>query len=191
MFAALAGMQVKNIRQRQRLSLVRRAVLCSAVVSAVLLEGCAHQAYRTGQPVVVESSPAEPDSVSQPKQIPEKTPVRKAPEVRYDYVQMSAPARKLVGEAYAALQKGRWQAALSKAERAQRLSSKSPEPYEALAAVRAFKQNYPQAEQLYLKALSLAGKDAKKRASIWRKVAQVRRDNGDVSGADRALANAR
>ena len=87
----------------------------------------------------------------------------------------SATAQSMLAKADSSLQSGQTEAALMWLERAQRVSPSAGEVYLAMAKARASLEQWAEAEQLCLKAQSLAGRDQAFRQRVDEMLARVRR----------------
>lgn len=143
----------------------------------------------------VEEAPEPPrtdteqrDSVKLSEQPPEEQEQRSTPTPSYQEqgADMSPAAASLVDRANTLLAQGNAQGAVSQLERAQRISPRSAEVYLRLAEAYVAIGNTGAAEQFILKSLSLAGDDTRLQREGWLLLAEIRRDRGDVAGADQA-----
>lgn len=113
-----------------------------------------------------------------------------SPAVSKDSAELLPSAARLLQESRSALAAGEISVASAKAERALRISPKSPEVYSTVAAVRLQEKKYAQAEQMLMKAMSLAGANTPVRSKLWLQVAEVRNRAGDRAGAEDARKRA-
>jgi predicted Zn-dependent protease len=109
-----------------------------------------------------------------------------APSYREQGDALSPAAASLVMEADAQLAQGNADGALSKLERAQRISPRSSEIYYKLSRTYLKLDRLGPAEQFALKGLSLAGNNVKQQRQGWMLLAGIRRANGNVAGAEQA-----
>ncbi|PIE44239.1 MAG: hypothetical protein CSA50_01260 [Gammaproteobacteria bacterium] len=154
-------------------------------IYALIVAGCAVQYPKQEAEVVVappESTQKVPSAV-----YPEKKP---APEPRQHQVPLSQAAENLLKQARQENRAGNWQSALTKAERAQRLSPKSPGVYQVLAEIWQRQKKTYKAEQFYRKAISLAGRNKRLLSELWQAVAVILQNSGNIEGAARARKRA-
>lgn len=81
---------------------------------------------------------------------------------------------------------GQPEAAAAALERALRIAPADPLLWHRLAAIRLEQRNWPQAENLARKSLSLSGNSRRLQAANWRLIAGARQGMGDVSAAAEA-----
>lgn len=148
-----------------------------------VMSGCSTQPPRAVVPV--ESRKSAPAAT-----VPSPSSKATSPSVNKDSVELLPSAARLLQESRIALADGQISVAASKAERALRISPKSPEVYSTIAAVRLQEKKYAQAEQMLMKAMSLAGPNAPVRHKLWLQVAEVRHRAGDRAGAEDARKKA-
>lgn len=153
---------------------VRTPLYLLLMLGGALLTACAPGPVRQEPVIERQPSPTLP------------APSRPAPPVRSEVVPPVQVAAQLIEEARADSSSGQYPVALNKAERAQRLSPKSPQVYQLLGEIRQKEKRFAQAEQFFMKAISLAGKDRALLARLWHQVATVRAQNGDEAGARKA-----
>ncbi len=133
--------------------------------------------------VACSSGPVRQEPVIERQAPPAVKAVPPKPAVRSESAPITEAAANLIDEARRDYQRGQTRAAQVKAERAQRLSPKSPLVYQILGEVQQSNKHYAPAEQFYRKAISLAGRDQRLLSSLWRQVALVRALQGDEPGA--------
>lgn len=100
--------------------------------------------------------------------------------------QLSPAAKSLIQQADAALAQGNAAAAIAQLERAQRIAPRSSEVYFKLSEAYVASGQLGTAEQFTLKGLSLAGSDVRMQRSGWLLLADIRRERGNVAGANQA-----
>lgn len=100
--------------------------------------------------------------------------------------QLSPAAKSLIQQADSSLAKGNAPAAIAQLERAQRIAPRSAEVYFKLSEAYVGAGQLGSAEQFTLKGLSLAGSDARLQRSGWMLLADIRRERGNVAGANQA-----
>ena len=88
------------------------------------------------------------------------------------------------------LAQGNTSGAISRLERAQRIAPRSAEVYFKLSEAYVAAGNLGSAEQFTLKGLSLAGDNTRLQRAGWLLLADIRRAQGNVAGADQAEARA-
>ncbi len=93
---------------------------------------------------------------------------------------------KLIAKGDAQRRQGQYPQAAATLERALRLSPGSGAAYLALARVRLDQRQYPEAQQLAHKSLSLAGESRYAQREAWLIIGQARRLQGDTLGARQA-----
>lgn len=127
------------------------------------------------RPPVTSSKPAAsvPSQSTQP--IPDRSAKPVVPPQEVSRVLPSATAQSMLAKADVAMQSGQTETALMWLERAQRVSPSAGEVYLAMAKARASMEQWAEAEQLCLKAQSLAGRDQAFRQRVDDLLGQVRR----------------
>ncbi|MBS8242217.1 tetratricopeptide repeat protein [Marinobacter lipolyticus] len=100
--------------------------------------------------------------------------------------QLSPAAKSLIQQADRYLAEGNIPAAIAQLERAQRIAPRSAEVYFKLSEAYVASDQLRAAEQFTLKGLSLAGSDTRLQRSGWLLLADVRRERGNVAGANQA-----
>lgn len=100
--------------------------------------------------------------------------------------QLSPAAKSLIQQADSLLAQGNAPAAIAQLERAQRIAPRSAEVYFKLSEAYVAAGQLGSAEQFTLKGLSLAGSDARLQRSGWMLLADIRRERGNVAGANQA-----
>ncbi|WP_148861565.1 tetratricopeptide repeat protein [Marinobacter fonticola] len=170
-------------------------------LASLLLAGCA---TGPGGPVYVPAEKAppppqtdtsEPETPSaaeqqQRRQQQAEEPERSAPRYQDDSEDMSPAAQSLVNRADALLAQGEARAAIGQLERAQRISPRSGKIYFKLAAAYRSIDELGRAEQFALKGLSLSGSNTALQRTGWMLLADIRRADGNVAGAEKAEARA-
>lgn len=173
-----------------------RPFLPAVAVLAVLLAGCelpnpyerTPEPRRTppsGQPPQVPVP--EPQPAPEPEAQPEPPPPPPPPTREY---QLSSASKALVEQAQSQTQAGNFPVASGAIERALRIEPSNPLLWIELGKVRQAEGNYPQAEAMGRKALSLATGDARAQASAWRLIAESLRARGRAPEARQAEAAA-
>lgn len=99
---------------------------------------------------------------------------------------LSPAAASLIRQADDLMAQGKPEAALSQLERAQRISPRSAQVYFKLSEAYVRTGNLGAAEQFTLKGLSLSGSDATLQKAGWQLLASIRRERGNVAGAEQA-----
>lgn len=99
---------------------------------------------------------------------------------------LSPAAASLIRKADDLMAQGNPQAALGQLERAQRISPRSAQVYFKLSEAYVRTGNLGAAEQFTLKGLSLSGSDADLQKAGWELLAGIRRERGNVAGAEQA-----
>ncbi|WP_111498152.1 MULTISPECIES: hypothetical protein [Marinobacter] len=183
---------------------MHKRLLTGLCLSATLLAGCASG---PGGPIYVpaggsDQAPEPPTTdtgsgttttpqASQPEAEPESTePSRPAPGYQDESEALSPAAVSLVQKADAMLAEGDTRGAISQLERAQRISPRSGRVYFKLAYAYKVEGRLGAAEQFALKGLSLSGSDTGLQRTGWHLLADIRRDSGNVAGAEQAEARA-
>ena len=115
---------------------------------------------------------------------------RAVPGYRESGDQLSSAAAGLVKEADTLMGEGNSAAAITRLERAQRISPRSAAVYFKLSEAYVMNGELGSAEQFTLKGLSLAGNDERLQRSGWLLLADVRRARGNVAGAKQAESRA-
>ena len=96
----------------------------------------------------------------------------------------------LLGDAQQAAGRGDYASAESQVERALRISPRDPQIYLQLAAVKRQQGEYLQAEQVALRGIALAAGLPDYKRRLWRELALIRTQAGDLAGATQAEAEA-
>lgn len=99
---------------------------------------------------------------------------------------LSPAAASLIERADALMAEGKAEDALSQLERAQRISPRSAQVYFKLSEAYVRTDNLGAAEQFTLKGLSLSGSDTRLQKAGWELLASIRRERGNVAGAEQA-----
>ena len=174
--------QAKSFEKQTSRSPLRFTAL---VFSSVVLTACATGPYAPPPPDAAAPPRAESKAVERPAPPPAsstKAPTSSKPKasqtiakgVRTERSRPSAAAQAMIEKAREARQSGDLAQAAGLLERAQRMSPQAAEVYYELAAVKMAANAHAQAEQLCQKALSLAGDDARFRADVWQRIADIR-----------------
>lgn len=171
------------------------------VLAVLLMAGCASgpgsiytpagERPQAPKPPTTEGAgqPADEPQVWRKSEQPAETK-RAVPGYRESGDQISAAAAGLVKEADSLLAQGNAAAAISRLERAQRISPRSAAVYFKLSEAYVVSGQLGSAEQFTLKGLSLAGNDERLQRSGWLLLADVRRARGNVAGAKQAESRA-
>lgn len=96
----------------------------------------------------------------------------------------------LLGSARAAQSDGDLQKAQTDLQRAQRIAPRDPIIYFELADIHYKMQEYPLAEQVALKGVSVAGQDRDLLRNFWLLISEIRYANGDREGGQQASQQA-
>lgn len=96
----------------------------------------------------------------------------------------------LLTDARQSADRGDFSGAESQMERALRISPRDPQVYLQLAALKRQQQEYMQAEQLALRGIALAAGLPDYKHQLWRELALIRTQAGDLAGAAQAEAEA-
>ena len=136
-----------------------------------------------GSPPNLPTEPSEPGPEAEPQPPPPSQPQAR------EYV-LGTASKSLVAQAQQQAAGGNYGVAASSIERALRIEPSNPLLWIELGRVRQAEGNYPQAESLGRKALSLATGDAKAQSSAWRLVAESLRARGKAQEARDAEAAA-
>lgn len=99
---------------------------------------------------------------------------------------LSPAAASLISQADDLMVQGKPDAALSQLERAQRISPRSAQVYFKLSEAYVRTGNLGAAEQFTLKGLSLSGNNNRLQKAGWGLLASIRRERGNVAGAEQA-----
>jgi tetratricopeptide (TPR) repeat protein len=137
-------------------------------------------------------SPPQLPAPTEPGQEPESQPAPPSPQQQppsREYV-LSTASKSLVAQAQTQAAGGNYAVAAGSIERAIRIEPSNPLLWIELGKVRQAEGNYPQAESLGRKALSLATGDARAQAAAWRVIAEALRSRGKVQEAREAEATA-
>ena len=171
-------------------------------LSALMLTACTTGPYAPQPPDVVPPTPRSQAPAATPQPAPRAPASSQAPKkaepsrtiargVRVERSRPSPAAQAMIEKARGARKSGELAQAASLLERAQRMSPQAAEVYYEMAAVKMDEGAYVQAEQFCQKALSLIGDDARFRANVWQRIAEIREARGDKRGAQEARDNAR
>ncbi|WP_404367877.1 tetratricopeptide repeat protein [Marinobacter sp.] len=182
----------------------KRFPLTLVGAATLVLAGCA---TGTGYPIYVPASqePAYDQQAPEPPQteraagdtrvlkseqpaereVIESRPIP-APDHQSQGETLSPAAASLMMQADSLLAQGNTQGAISQLERAQRISPRSAEIYYKLSEAYVQMDRLDTAEQFTLKGLSLAGSNTKLQRSGWNLLADIRRANGNMAGANQA-----
>lgn len=133
----------------------------------------------------------EPQTPVETWPVPEPLPEPSTPPPEREY-QLGSASRSLVNQAHAQMEGGNFVVAAGSIERALRIEPNNPLLWIELGKVRQAEGNYAQAENLGLKALSLATGDPRTQSSAWYLIADSLRARGRAPQArdaeDRAEA---
>ena len=121
----------------------------------------------------------EPEAVEDDTTPPPATPFRSKPAVIA-----------LMGSARAAQRSGDLQSAQNDLQRAQRIAPRDPNIYFELADTHYQMQDYPLAEQVALKGVSLAGQDRGLLRKFWLLISEIRYASGNNAGGQQAAQQA-
>ena len=121
----------------------------------------------------------EPEAVEDDTTPPPATPFRSKPAVIA-----------LMGSARAAQRSGDLQSAQNDLQRAQRIAPRDPNIYFELADIHYQMQDYPLAEQVALKGVSLAGQDRGLLRKFWLLISEIRYASGNNAGGQQAAQQA-
>ncbi len=121
----------------------------------------------------------EPEAVEDDTTPPPATPFRSKPAVIA-----------LMGSARAAQRSGDLQSAQNDLQRAQRIAPRDPNIYFELADTHYQMQDYPLAEQVALKGVSLAGQDRGLLRKFWLLISEIRYASGNNTGGQQAAQQA-
>ncbi|WP_328188844.1 tetratricopeptide repeat protein [Marinobacter sp. OP 3.4] len=99
---------------------------------------------------------------------------------------LSPASASLIRKADDLMARGDAEAALGQLERAQRISPRSAQVYFKLSEAYVRTGNLGAAEQFTLKGLSLSGSDTRLQKAGWELLAGIRRERGNVAGAEQA-----
>ena len=171
-----------------------KSVPAALVLLALMLGGCATNPYEIPpQPEKVPPGappeiPTEPETRPEVPPEAEPAPPRAPPRTR-EY-QLGAATRSLVTQAQSQAAAGNFPVAAASIERALRIEPSNPLLWIELGKIRQAEGNFPQAEGMGRKALSLAIGDARAQASAWRLIAESLRARGRVQQAQEAQAAA-
>lgn len=173
-----------------------RKLMFTGVLSVGLV-GCASDIYTTPgggdrtpetapQPPQVEESDGERSE--RLSEQPEPRQEERAPSPGYQEQgdDLSPAAASLMQKADNLMAQGNAQAALGQLERAQRISPRSAQVYFKLSEAYVETGNLGAAEQFTLKGLSLSGNDTRLQKTGWNLLANIRRERGNVAGAEQA-----
>lgn len=183
---------------------VRNLFLLGAL--SVALAGCASDIYAPPgggdrdrepapqPPAVEEDEDRSPRLSEQPQEQQEREDreQERAPGPGYQEQgdDLSPAAASLIERADALMAEGNPDAALSQLERAQRISPRSAQVYFKLSEAYARTDNLGAAEQFTMKGLSLAGSNTSLQKAGWELLASIRRERGNVAGAEQAKQRA-
>jgi tetratricopeptide (TPR) repeat protein len=126
----------------------------------------------------VETAPATPPEVAPPAEPLPPQPIRERT--------LNPAARTLVSQAQAQTAAGNYAIAAANLERALRIEPDSAQLWIEMGRVRQAEGNFPQAENMARKALSLAAGDARNQAAAWRLIADSYRSRKRVQEAQDA-----
>lgn len=140
-----------------------------------------------------EKQPAEAAKAEQPEPAAQTSGIEDAPEA----IEEAAPAAAtpflskpaviaLLGSARAAQRDGDLQKAQTDLQRAQRIAPRDPNIYFELADTHYQMQEYPLAEQVALKGVSVAGQDRDLLRKFWLLISEIRYASGNSVGGQQA-----
>ena len=174
-------------------------ILCLAILLA--LSGCSISPFRSGEPSAPSSSrqtagsgggpvvstpaevqrPAPEDAIEAPApvQVPKERP-------RTQPASLSPASRALVSQAQAQRKKGDFPGATVSIERALRIEPNNPLLWIEMGRLRMDQRNYPQAESMGRKALSMAVGDDRTQASAWQLIGDSYKARGKNPQAEAA-----
>jgi len=127
---------------------------------------------------------AEPGAIAQPPPLPRERP-RTAPAT------LSAASRSLVAQAQTQRKKGDLPGATVSLERALRIEPNNPLLWIEMGRLRMDQQNYPQAESMGRKALSMSVGDPRTQSSAWLLISDSLKARGRNPQAQDALAKSK
>ncbi|MEX1200303.1 MAG: hypothetical protein WEB02_05900 [Methylophaga sp.] len=141
-----------------------------------------------------EKQPAEAAEAEQPEEPAARTSgIEDAPEaIEETAPAVATPFRSkpaviaLLGSARAAQRDGDLQKAQTDLQRAQRIAPRDPNIYFELADIHYKMQEYPLAEQVALKGVSVAGQDRDLLRKFWLLISEIRYANGNSTGGQQA-----
>lgn len=163
------------------------------------LAGCASDIYappgggdrspdteRTPEPPTVEEE--DRDRTERLSEQPDREEEERAPSPGYQEQgdDLSPAAASLIQQADDLMAQDKPEAALSQLERAQRISPRSAQVYFKLSEAYVRTGNLGAAEQFTLKGLSLSGNNTRLQKAGWELLASIRRERGNVAGAEQA-----
>ncbi len=167
-----------------------RSPVATALIAlaAAALAGCTLPNPYEPPPSVPAPPPSgEPPSVPTPEpEATEPPPIEQPPERRTREYQLGAASRSLVAQAQTQSANGDFAAAAASIERALRIEPSNPLLWLELGKVRQDEGNYPQAESMGRKALSLATGDARVQSNAWSLIAESLRARGRTPQAREA-----
>ena len=177
---------------------LRKVVLLGALSAG--LAGCASDIYAPpgggDRSPTTEPAPQPPaveerergERTERLSEQPERQPEDQAPTPGYQEQgdDLSPAAASLIRQADDLMAQGKPDAALSQLERAQRISPRSAQVYFKLSEAYVRTGNLGAAEQFTLKGLSLTGNNTRLQKAGWELLASIRRERGNVAGAEQA-----
>ena len=180
---------------------LKQIILSSGLSATLILAGCASPGgpiyVPSGQSPDIEEAPepprtSEPDRTVRKSEQPESSePERQvSPRHQQQGENLSPAAAGLIREASTLLAQDNPRGAVSKLERAQRISPRSAEIYYKLSEAYVALDQLGTAEQFTLKGLSLAGSNTGLQRAGWMLLADIRRADGNTAGANQAEARA-
>lgn len=176
--------------------------LAVAACGCALLAGCATAPFKpeptpaptappSGRgPTVPEVPPPFPPTTEPVIEAPAPAPVPKE-RPKVPPATLSPASKALVGQAQAQRRKGDLPGATVSLERALRIEPRNPLLWIEMGRLRMDQRNYPQAEAMGRKALSMAVGDAKTQSSAWLLIADALRARGKNPEAQEALDKSR
>lgn len=167
------------------------------------LTGCATKPFEKGEP----AGSTTPSPVGRGPTIPEVPPPGPGPESTEPVIEAPAPSlpkerpkvapatlspasKALVGQAQAQRKKGDLPGATVSLERALRIEPRNPLLWIEMGRLRMDQRNYPQAEAMGRKALSMAIGDGRTQSAAWLLIADALRARGRNPEAQEALERA-
>ncbi|WP_166269852.1 tetratricopeptide repeat protein [Marinobacter caseinilyticus] len=182
--------------------MLRQILIGGGLAASLVLAGCASPGgsiyVPASQSPDYDRAPAPPQTTESGSRVkkseqPAETEVidrDTAPRHQEQGESLSPAAASLMREASSLLAQGDPRGAVSKLERAQRISPRSAEIYYKLSEAYVALDQLGAAEQFTLKGLSLAGSNTGLQRAGWMLLADIRRATGNTAGADHAEARA-
>jgi hypothetical protein len=174
----------------------------TAVVLLVASAGCSTTPFKTepqppgsvpGQPGTAGRGPSVPPPVPEPGEPVIEGPMPSLPRERPKVppATLSPASKALVGQAQAQRKRGDLPGATVSLERALRIEPNNPLLWIEMGRLRMDQRNFPQAEAMGRKALSMAVGDARSQSSAWLLIADALKARGRNPEAEEALARSR